>query len=87
VTRYPSAVGEKNPATALWLLRQRWSNLSLDKIMKIKEQNFSQRLRQIFRRRVRRHDRMLVFNMSIFNFFTDGWSRTFSKNEYARFYA
>jgi hypothetical protein len=30
---------------------------------------------------------LLVFNMSIFNFFTDGWSRTFSKNEYARFYA
>jgi len=25
--------------------------------------------------------------MSIFNFFTDGWSRAFSKNEYARFYA
>jgi hypothetical protein len=76
-------VGEKNPATALWLLRHRWSNLSLVKIMKIKEQNFSQRLRQIFRRRVRRHDRMLVFNMSIFNY-TDGWSRTFSKYEYAR---
>ena len=26
---------------------------------------------------------MLVFNMSIFNFI-DGWSRTFSKYEYAR---
>jgi len=25
--------------------------------------------------------------MSIFNFFTDGWSRAFSKNEYGRFYA
>ena len=34
----------------------------------------------------RRHDPMLVFNMSIFNF-TDGWSRTFSKYEYARSYA
>ena len=29
---------------------------------------------------------MLVLNMAIFNF-TDGWSRTFSKHEYARFYA
>jgi hypothetical protein len=26
---------------------------------------------------------MFVFNMFIFNF-TDGWSRTFPKNEYAR---
>ena len=49
-------------------------------------QSFSRRLRQIFRRRARRHDPMLVFNMSIFNS-TDGWSRTFSKHEYARFYA
>jgi hypothetical protein len=54
--------------------------------MKTKEQSFSQSLRRIFRRRVRRHDPMLVFNMSIFNF-TDGWSRTFSKYEYARFSA
>ena len=54
--------------------------------MKTKEQSFSRRLRQIFRRRARRHDPMLVFNMSIFNS-TDGWSRTFSKHEYARFYA
>jgi len=29
---------------------------------------------------------MLVFNMSIFNL-TDGWNRTFSKNDYARSYA
>jgi hypothetical protein len=29
---------------------------------------------------------MLVLNMSIFNL-TDGWSRTFSKYEYARFNA
>jgi hypothetical protein len=29
---------------------------------------------------------MLVLNMSIFNF-TDGWSRTFSKYEYVRFWA
>jgi hypothetical protein len=40
-------------------------------------------LRKLFRRHAREHDQMLVFNMSIFNF-TDGWSRTFSKYEYAR---
>jgi hypothetical protein len=56
--------------------------------MKTKEQSFSQRLARVFfRRPARRRDALLVFNMSIFNFFTDGWSRTFSKNEYARFYA
>jgi hypothetical protein len=48
-----------------------------------RENNFSNTMRKIFRRRTRRHDRMLVLNMSIFNY-TDGWSRTFSKNEYAR---
>ena len=56
--------------------------------MKTKEQSFTQTLARVFRRRVWWHDHpLLVFNMSIFNFFTDGWSRTFSKNEYARFYA
>jgi hypothetical protein len=54
--------------------------------MKTKEQSFRKKLQRIFRRRVRGHDRMLVLNMSIFNF-TDGWSRTFSKNEYGRSYA
>ena len=54
--------------------------------MKNKEHSFSSRLRQVFRRRAQRHDSMLVLNMSIFNF-TDGWRRTFSKHEYARFYA
>ena len=51
--------------------------------MKTKKQSFSQSLRRIFRRRVRRHDPMLVLNMSIFNF-TGGWRRTFSKSKYAR---
>jgi hypothetical protein len=86
VVHAPSAAGEKNPATALWLLRQRWSILDLDKIMNTKAQSFSQRVRQIFRQHRRQHDPMLVFNMSIFNYHTDGWSRTFStKYEYARF--
>jgi hypothetical protein len=43
-------------------------------------------VRRTLRSRRRAHDPMLVFNMSIFNF-TDGWRRTFSKYEYARFYA
>ena len=50
------------------------------------ENNFRQKLRKIFRRRPSRHDPMLVFNMSNFNF-TDGWRRTLYKQEYARFYA
>jgi len=50
---------------------------------KQRENNFRSRVRKLFRPRARRHDPMLVFNMSIFNF-TDGWSRTFSKYEYVR---
>jgi hypothetical protein len=53
---------------------------------KQRENNFGSTLRKVFRRRARGHDPMLVLNMSIFNF-TDGWSRTFSKYEYARFWA
>jgi hypothetical protein len=53
---------------------------------KQRENNFRSRVRDIFRRRARRHDPLLVFNMAIFNF-TDGWNRTFSKYEYARFSA
>jgi hypothetical protein len=53
---------------------------------KQRENNFKSRLRKLFRPRASRRDPMLVFNMSIFNF-TDGWSRTFSKYEYARSYA
>jgi hypothetical protein len=63
---------------------------------KQRENNFSSRpafaqlqrgkLRHTFRRGAPRHDPMLVLNMSIFNF-TDGWSRTFAKYEYARSYA
>jgi len=38
--------------------------------------------RQLFRKRARRHDPMLLLNMSLFNF-TDGWGRVFSKEQYA----
>ena len=57
-------------------------------VMKTKQDgnNFWQTLRKNFRRRMKRHDPMLVLNMSDFNF-TDGWRRTFSKSEYGRFYA
>jgi hypothetical protein len=50
------------------------------------ENNFKSRLRKLYRPRAPRHDPMLVLNMSIFNF-TNGWSRTFWKDEYARSYA
>jgi hypothetical protein len=80
----PSAVGMKNPATVPWSVRVSWSILFPDEIMKSREQNFSQTLRQIFRRRARRHDPMLVFNMWSFNF-TDGWSRIFAREQYGRF--
>jgi hypothetical protein len=46
--------------------------------------NFGSRMRKVFRRRARTHDPMLVLSMSIFNF-TDGWTRTFSQYEHARF--
>ena len=39
---------------------------------------------RIFRRSSRRHDPMLVLNMTLFNF-TDGWNRAFSREQYARF--
>jgi hypothetical protein len=79
-------VGEKNPATAAWSAPAPSPILFPDKIMKTKGQSFSQSLRRIFRRRVRRHDPMLVLNMSTFNF-TDGWDRTLFKSRYVRFYA
>jgi hypothetical protein len=50
---------------------------------KPRESNFKSRLRKLFRPRATRHDAMLVLYISIFNF-TDGWSRTLSKCEYAR---
>jgi hypothetical protein len=53
---------------------------------KPRENNFRSTLRKLFRPCAPRHDPMLVFNMSIFNF-TSGWSRTLSKYGYARFYA
>src|SRR4051812_47495126 len=39
---------------------------------------------RIFRRSLRRHDPVLLLNMTHFNF-TDGWNRAFSREQYARF--
>jgi hypothetical protein len=47
--------------------------------------NSKSRLPKSFRRRSRRrHDPMLVLNMTLFNF-TDGWNRAFLREQYARF--
>jgi hypothetical protein len=51
-----------------------------------RENNLRSSARKRIRRRTPGHDPMLVLNMSIFNF-TNGWSRTFSKQQYARSYA
>jgi len=51
---------------------------------KQRENNFRNRIRRLFRRRARRHDPMLVLNMSLFNF-TDEWGRVFSREHYGRF--
>jgi hypothetical protein len=45
--------------------------------MKIQRESLTHKWREMFRRRRRMHDPMLVLNMSSFNF-TDGWSRTFN---------
>jgi len=46
--------------------------------MKTPQRNLADKWREMFRRRRRMHDPMLVLNMSIFNF-TDGWNRTFNQ--------
>jgi len=50
---------------------------------KQRENNFRSRLGNLFRTRACRHEQVLAFNISTFNF-TDGRSRAFRKNEYAR---
>jgi len=45
--------------------------------MKTRQRSLAGTWREMFRRHRRRHDPMLVLNMSIFNF-ADGWSRTFN---------
>jgi hypothetical protein len=50
------------------------------------ESSFKSALQRLFRPRSRKHDPLLLLNMSHFNF-TDGWRRTFFDSEYARFSA
>jgi hypothetical protein len=54
--------------------------------MKLKQlqTNSKPKLPKVPRRSRRRHDPMLVLNMTHFNF-TDGWNRAFSREQYARF--
>ena len=47
------------------------------------QSNAKRSLWKIFRRSSRRHDPMLVLNMTLFNF-TDGWNRVLSRDQYAR---
>ena len=46
--------------------------------LKIRQRSLADKWRKMFRHHRRRHDPMLVFNMSIFNF-ADGWNRTFNQ--------
>jgi hypothetical protein len=46
--------------------------------------NFTRALRRLFRLGARRHDPLLLLNMSLFNFI-GGWDRTFAPDDYARF--
>ena len=57
--------------------------------MKIQQQrrnSFTEVWRRIFRGSTRHHDPLLSLSMTLFNY-TDGWSRTFAKEDYARFSA
>jgi hypothetical protein len=45
--------------------------------VKTPPRTFAEKWREKFRRRPRKHDPMLVLNMSIFNL-DDGWNRTFN---------
>jgi hypothetical protein len=54
--------------------------------MKTKHNTLITLWRKIFRRSRSAHDPLLSLNMSLFNY-TDGWSRTFARDKYARAWA
>ena len=60
-------------------------NLQLMKTKRSKN-NLGELFRRIFRRSAAVHDPWLSVSMTLFNY-TDGWSRTFAKTEYARSWA
>jgi hypothetical protein len=55
-----------------------YGNLRIPRKAKAPPQNFADRWRAKFRGRARRHDPMLVLNMSVFNS-EDGWNRVFNE--------
>jgi hypothetical protein len=83
-----SCEASKNPSTASWWFGARLSSFLKTKLSEMKTKhsqiNPKRALSRIFRRSSRRHDPMLVLNMTLFNF-TDGWNRAFSREQYARF--
>jgi hypothetical protein len=83
------------PAAALRVLSIQIDQSSLidqipnPKLMKTQQQrrnSFTELWRRVFRHRATAHDPWLSLNMRLFNY-TDGWSRTFSKADYARSWA
>jgi len=61
-----------------------WNKKFAEMKLKKAQTNSRSKAPKIPRRSRRRHDPMLVLNMSLFNF-TDGWNRVFSREQYARF--
>ena len=55
----------------------------IETVMKTSQRTLTHKWRQLFRRRRRRHDPMLVLNMSIFNF-ADGWKSHFQSTQNSR---
>src|SRR5437899_10325259 len=78
----------KNPPTAPWWHNPKLPSFPETKLSEMKtkqsQSNSKRAPWRIFRRSSRRHDPMLVLNMTLFNF-TDGWNRAFSREQYARF--
>jgi hypothetical protein len=56
------------------------------KIQRQRRNTLAELWRRILRGSARRHDPLLTLNMTLFNY-TDGWSRTISKDEYGRSWA
>ena len=85
-----SGEASKNPPTASWWRNPKLLSFQDTKLSEMKPKqsqiNPKRAMWRIFRRSSRRHDPMLVLNMTLFNF-TDGWNRAFSRERYGRFSA
>jgi hypothetical protein len=73
------------PVGQLWLTDTN-PKIQVMKIQPQQRNSFAELWRRIFRRSARSHDPLLTLNMTLFNY-TDGWSRTISKDEYGRSWA